>query len=96
MGANPSVHATQTARGSPTLTCYEDQDLPLADTAMPPSKAAVAPRDQDDECCVDYTQVRTPGGTSMEPVPRREAGRIAGNVARVAACAVVSKCVDVL
>ena len=30
---------------SPTLTCYEGQDLPLADIAMPPSKAAVAPRD---------------------------------------------------
>ena len=96
MGANPSVHTTQTVRGSPTLTCYEGQDRPLVDTARPPSKAAVAPRDQDGECCVAYTQLHMPGGTSMEPFPRREVERIAGNVPRVAACAVVSKCVNVL
>ena len=96
MGANPPVHATQTVTCSPTLTCYECQGRPLANTARPPSKAAVAPRDQDGELCVAYTQLRMPGGTSMEPFPRREDGRIAGNVPRVAACAVVSKCVSVL
>ena len=73
MGDNSSVHATQTARGGPTLTCDEDQDLPLADTAWPPSKAAVALRDQGGEYCVAYTQVRMPDRTSMEPLSRREA-----------------------
>jgi hypothetical protein len=81
---------------SPMLTCYEGQDLPLADIARPPSKAAVAPRNKGGVCCVAYTQVRMPDGTSMEPFPRREVRRIAGNVPRVAACAVVSKCVSVL